>query len=1017
MQSFAGANFGHSNQQTGGQGMGSGDVGQMTRTVRGVATDMGTTFDEMLGTLQTVTDMGMMDTVRNAKDFERKFKTITESLKTVSKTLGSSLQDAAGFVGSMRRSGVYEAGVGQATLQRRTFASEGFKGTDFSNAQRFGAAVSHGSGGLRGSGARLATRMVTDMSRANRLGVYSDEDLLEATGMEGREGHLAMAQVATQTAFQFTKSPMGKAMMMYAGEIKDGKYTGRVDSARMAAASSGSVSARDIASQGRDRLGSSRATKASFVANQGRLGGAMAEKAGPEVIGTMVRSLVGDRFGDIGEDDITSILMERFTGLDRSQAEILAKMSKEMGTISRQRRRDERAEIDRVIQSTERDMHTSWEATKSKMSQGWNSSIRDPLRQMGTDLGGAVSSIKKDIGASATEAWTGQERVRTAPTMSERRLQNIAYGLEDDTGPTGGRFDDHFGLALDTKDMSQTARENLMGAGQGAYQEHLNRMPKWARKFELPHQKLLRKMTSARVGVTTSVNQVRAEEDLERSRASGTWRADQVGLESFDGDLTQAASEVLGAMPRGFDYQDEGAVEKMRSRVLKHSVLQKSPELRRALAASAGVSEKDLLSGKLTRKQKAKVSDSLRYIMAEGAGAGALGGEGKYMTGALAADSAKQYDESKDELFGYRLLGNGSMRSGMSGAMSASLTSIIEGGEDGRDALMGLAAQVSKNDDSSIADLEEYTKALELAEQTTGGASKLLEQKKFDKFRSFNKDQAGAALQALRNVRNDGKMGGLGGMAKDIALFNKSSGGQLDGDAKALLQGRGAAMAAGLDGAGLSAGLSTAVSDYAASLGSGGAALGSNVGAAAAGKVSASLRLLGSKEEKKERAKIAGLTGGQQMLDQVDALRSQGDLEGLKTEDEVMDIVKELGLPDTPELRDRVKEMLESDGDIDSTEAGQLSEMFAKNIGSRGALSKGGGTGTGSIHGSSAQLAAQLQDTESLHAQYATTVANAIEKISKHTGIDPTPTSPKSVDPYTGWRPGWTFAGERPGEG
>lgn len=1043
MKTFADANFQFSNKETGKAGMSPTSISQMTRTVRDTATDMGSTFNEMLGTLQKVTDMGMLDTVRNTKDFEKKFKMITESLKTVSKTLGTSLEDAAGFVGSMRQSGIFEGAVGQNALQRRIFGSEGFKGEEFTAIQKFGGAVAHQYGARRGQGARLATRMTTDMARANRMGIYSDEELIEATGMEGSEGHLAMAQVATQAAFQFTQSPMGTAVLAYAGEMEDGKYTGRIDKKRLAAATSGRMDIQDISREGRERLASGgKGSKTSFVANRQRMSGAMAEMGGPEAIGGMIRSIVGERFGELGEDDITSILMKKISGLDQTQAEILTKMSKEMGAISRQRRRDEVEEVDKVIQDTERAMHHSWEGTKSKVGKEWNKAIRDPIRDLGTTLG---DNFEK-AGQTISDDWYGRVR---APEVSENRLQDIAYGWEGSTDPGSGTLalanldfgsaDGLFGVALSHDKMSSTARKNLMGAGQEALLKVNDLATKWNPTNFLPfgpHQ-VGETLLESRVGVDVSLKQVQDEEKLERRRAEGSLRAADVGLLDYQGDMTKVASQILEAMPTGMDYQDKDAVDDMRNRVLKKKNLMKSPELLAALAQATGASEDALLGGDLDRKQKARADDFIRYSMSEGAGAGALAGEAEYMTGATDAARAEKYQDAYSTMFGSRAgadrgfqwfgakalvkgalniatagsFGDGQMRQGLGiGKVAHGMTELFSENVEGRDAVFGMMQQVmgdpgEKGDYSSIGVMEEYIKALE------SGSTKLLEQDKFDGLRSLDIDQAKAALHTLKEVKRD-RHGGLNpGLRDNINSLQQGSRGQIDKKGQVLLQGRGQEMQAQLEKGGRAEleglgkkgkDLAAQVGEYAKALGEGkSGSLGENVGLEQAKAIRLSLLKMGNKRGEAESS-IAGLVGGQQLLDQIGALDAGKDLEGTKSLEEMEKVFKDLGLAVTPKTRKEMQALLDdevSPGVVSAEEASKLSEAMAKNIGAVDVLSKGGGPITSSIHGDTAQLAAQLGDTEALHAQYATTVADAIEKIAKHTGVDPTPTKPKDVSP------------------
>lgn len=983
MGAFSGANFQHTNA-SGRQGFSNPAIGEMTRAARDVATEMGTSFDNVMGTLQGLTDMRLLDTVRNAKDFKRKMTTLLESVETVTEVLGVTMKDASGFMGSVRLAGMSSQGaVAQSALQRRVFASEGFTGEEFTNVQRFGGATAHRFGARRGHGARLATRMTTDVGRAHRAGIFSDAELVEATGMEGKEGYLAMAQVGTQAAFQFAQGPMGTAMLSYAGEMEDGRYTGRIDKGRLNAAMSGQVSSRDIARLGRERMGTDRETIASFSASRKRMAGNLAEQGGHEMIGAMVRSIAGERYGEMGKDDVASLLMDTFTGLDQTQAELLVRMSDEMTTISRQRRMDERAEMNKAIQDVERGLK-SWRGAKRSVREGWRSGVSDPLRQMGTVAAGSWAQQKEDVG----DWW--HDRARTE-TLSDSRLERIALGMEK-PGTVS-----HFGRTIETSDMSTTAQENLTVAGKGMLSK-ANAVLTLGLGKDLLDPRVGMTMTGGGQRMTQA--RVMEQEGLEQRRARGTLRARDVNMSGYQGDMTAVAEQILQATPSGMDWQDSGAVEKARGRVLRKGTLRDNDELRAAMSQSLGISEQDLLSGGLSRTQKAKVSDFIRYAMAEGGGTGGLAGESKYMTGALAAETAKDYKGAVENMFSLGKFGGlDNVRAGIGfGRKNSALQSMLKDDPAGRDTLFKLMEEGAKGGKGTgkddLHDLETYVGALR------SGSTEILKDPKYDKFRAFSIDEADAAIQVLKNTQSLA-LGGHNKLLKDsIQDLLAGSRGQRDAEAQQVLQGRGDAMMEGTDFKGLKSDVRDAVKSYAKGLGSG-SDLYSNSGVEDARKVRTSLSGLSKRDRLEQREIISASEGGAILLKQVDMLDK---VDGLAGATSVEDAAKALGVELTDVNRELLKSYLGGEGDktpgeIDASEADDIAGKFAQSLGVVEALGKSGGVVNKSTHGSSEQLAAQMSDTEIIHAQFAATTRDAIEKIAKVTGISPAAAPTKSISP------------------
>ena len=445
------ANFQHINTgNVSGRGFDVGQIGQIASSMRGIAKESYTSMGELNKTLQTVSSMGLMQTVRDAQEFEQKFGQLLKTVKTVAKVMRTSLPDAAGMLGSMRSSGLYTAqDIMGGAVDRGVLQSHGVTGQQVTQVQRYGSQVAHAYGALRGTGARLATRLTGDVARAESLGVISAEQLIEATGMEGPAAYQAMATRLTGTAFKMTGTSIGRAMMIYAGEQVDGRYTGKIDEGRMMSLQMGTIKPGRLGGAARGQLGG-RGSKLSFVANEERLRGAFAEAAGPEMMGTFVRQIVGDRFGTSSEEDVTTILMKRFTDLERTEAEILGQMAQQSRTLGRERRREQAAEVDRVVRTQEQQMWHSWGGLKSQMGRQWKRDISGPLKEVGQDIGMGIERSFSRMG----DAYYGRSRF----TTNTDDILRMRFGIGDDYKTLAGAGDILIGKNIDMRDMSQTTR-------------------------------------------------------------------------------------------------------------------------------------------------------------------------------------------------------------------------------------------------------------------------------------------------------------------------------------------------------------------------------------------------------------------------------------------------------------------------------------------------------------------------------------------------------------------------------
>lgn len=412
-----------------GQGFSSREVGDVAKTMRGVATSAKTGLDDVMGTFQSMSDMGMMDTVRSAKEFETKFKGLMDSVKTISHTFSTSLKEAAELLGSMRSSGLYSAqDVLGGTLQRSVLGQHGLSAQQVTGQERAGSGIASSVGALRGTGARTAVGLTGTVATAASLGILSSADLIEATGTEGADAYTALGQSLTSAAFKFTQGSAGKAMMAYAGEMKDGRYTSKMNQSRMDDITYGRVGMDEILAGAAKRTSGSRAA-ASFKAVSPELSGNFAQSGGNDAMMAAVRGIVDKLGSSADEGDMVTLVMDKIAGVDRATAKILVKISQERDQIRRDTARELRQSIDARARDYERTQYRSWEGLKSQMKKGWKGSVGDPLADVGTDIGTAVQGQVED----AANAFFGRYQSHQLSDGEMGRLQSMGADAREDS--------------------------------------------------------------------------------------------------------------------------------------------------------------------------------------------------------------------------------------------------------------------------------------------------------------------------------------------------------------------------------------------------------------------------------------------------------------------------------------------------------------------------------------------------------------------------------------------------------
>ena len=486
-------NFSHANPQSfSGQGFAPKQIGEIARTMRSVATSSQTGMEDIMATFQSMSDMGMMQTVRSAQEFEKKFKGMIESVKKISFTFNTSMKEAAELLGSMRSSGLYTAqDVLGGTSQRQVLGTHGLSAQQVTGLERAGAGMAAGMGARRGTGARLTTSLAATVGTAAQMGVLSSADLIEATGMEGADAYAALGQSLGGAAMKFTQGAAGRASMIYAAEKKGGRFTGQIDQGRLDDILSGRVGMDAILSEAGDRT-RGKTAQASFQAMSPELSGNFAQSGGNQAMMSVVQDIAQKMGPGADENDMITLVMDKIAGVDRQTASIMVKISSEWGDIRRQQGQEARQLMDARAREYERDYYHSWRGVKSRMAKGWKENVTDPIKgwggDVGTDIESGVESMANTIyGRYKTDSLSEGQR-RQMLTMSDADRQEGVRGALVGQDLDLSQFSESTRLQLHSmtgmggslritdsnvdRVMEAVAAESAMGAGIGRLQDY-----------------------------------------------------------------------------------------------------------------------------------------------------------------------------------------------------------------------------------------------------------------------------------------------------------------------------------------------------------------------------------------------------------------------------------------------------------------------------------------------------------------------------------------------------------------
>lgn len=377
--------------QYGGHGFSQGQMGQIGGALREMSHQFGpggeiTSFGELSALASKMGQMNMSQGVRDVQTFTKKFKEMTDALKSMAKDLGTSLEGALEFANSAKQSGVFGFNrmAGFTSAARGAAVSGGLAMSEVTSAAAIGSQISRSIGGLGRQGAMAGVKTIGQIGTATQMGILSEEDIYNVTGLTGAEGRQAFAASQMQQSASFLRSGRGRRMLAsMAG--KDGS----LDMQSVEQIMSGSMGVPETMSESQKHLGA--VGRANFIRNEGRLRGEAMEKLGGFLPAIQMRQWAQSKGIDINEmDDRSMLFAQRQLGMGRDEADAAIRMAQNMPQIMAQMGTE--ASSDRYFQKMAQQRKTrGLEGMKNRFDQA-KETINGHLEKMGQDIFNEASS-------------------------------------------------------------------------------------------------------------------------------------------------------------------------------------------------------------------------------------------------------------------------------------------------------------------------------------------------------------------------------------------------------------------------------------------------------------------------------------------------------------------------------------------------------------------------------------------------------------------------------------------------
>lgn len=437
--------------------------------------DMMTTPQELLGLVGQGAQMGVFRGVQDAREFKQKFMQMKDALKEIASTFNTTLSEALPFFQQARQQGFWTPQdiTRHATQVRQVQANTGMSARQAQSVMAMGAQMARSIGGTGQQGSEMMARAQMISGSALFGGVVTSQQLGEAGFGTGATGAQNLGNMLAGASARFARSRTGRWAL---AALMNREGTG-LDPTGIQKLASGAMSIGEIGRRARQNVGGGRAYN--FVMNEGELRGQLAQ-AGPQASLGIVRSLVGGRlFGTGGRDRlITRRIIQRFMGGNARQADMVAKLAREMPRMMAIQAARAEGSLDAQEQQRERQLQDTYEGFKRRVGQWWQEKITGPLKEVGADFSYRVGRTwqrftDRLFGTTGHGIGLSAEAVRSMVRSAE--TGNMAYVNETVGTPEmmmrdmgGGVFGDrNLGLGNASQMMRLGFRPQGLGQAEG----------------------------------------------------------------------------------------------------------------------------------------------------------------------------------------------------------------------------------------------------------------------------------------------------------------------------------------------------------------------------------------------------------------------------------------------------------------------------------------------------------------------------------------------------------------------
>lgn len=518
-------------------------VGDLTREMAAMP-ELMSSVSELSAIMDRMGQSGMITGVKSIADFKNKFRQGINSLRDMSKLLGSTMDEALTVATELQNMGIAgNADKLRAVMNRQATSMVGIGMAPevvmqgMANGAQLAGAMGNKS---RVAGAAGAAKTMQTFSTAMQMGLIEEQTVADLTGLTGERGVAALSSMTQEKVTgMFMNSGLGQAMTAAVGEVKDGKYTGKLDKDAVERMRTGQLSKDEIIRMAEEKL-SAKGGASSFSRVKSGMSFRAAQEVGLEGVLSQIQKMSEDAAQ--GDEDIVAIVAKNFLGGDQTLADTLIKVASSMRDVDSKNKAEARRAIEATLGQAEYKKNYTLGGKFEQFKHGIYHAIGSPLERAGAQIALSAGETGDDIANVMIRGFNSSiENIQFSDTDRIRASRLIGTGGAQIQGLS----------AADTSVLKRDVLGTLSGRDRktfGAIADRVDRFKLAARLNAASTQSEKEEVLKEEMRAAGFDVRALAEQPAFRKGDAAAYTAMQ-----FDGKITpeQAMSAVVESMGQG----------------------------------------------------------------------------------------------------------------------------------------------------------------------------------------------------------------------------------------------------------------------------------------------------------------------------------------------------------------------------------------------------------------------------------------------------------------------------------